>query len=110
MKVADPEKQCVPGASPTCSPQPAHSGMTYTQDLTVTEARFAAYTVVPATSGALREPHTVLTMSGTDLVLFWFCFLIRDAALILQSVTWHHNLVLKGLGKNTARADFASLT
>lgn len=74
------------------------------------EARFAAYTVVPATSGALREPHTVLTMSGTDLVLFWFCFRIRDVALILRSVTWHRNLVLEGLRKNTARADFASLT
>jgi len=40
------------------------------------EARLAAHAVpVATTSGALREPHTVLTMSVMDLVLFWFLFL-----------------------------------
>lgn len=57
------------------APHHAHTPERHPQDSIIMEARLATYAVpVPATSGALREPHIALAMSVMDLGLF--CFLV----------------------------------
>lgn len=43
----------------------------------------------------LLGSHTVLPVSAVDLVLSRFCVYVRDSASVIQSVIWHHILVLE---------------
>lgn len=81
MKVTGAETQYVLGLLGPVAPQHAHTPERYPQDSIIMEA-----VPVPATSGALREPHLVLTMSIMDLGLFCFLVFYGGVALIIQSV------------------------
>lgn len=69
---------------PRASRTRAHTPKPCAQDWTAMQAGSAAVTApVPTTSGALREPHTVLRMSVMGSVLFHLWFYIRGITLIV---------------------------